>query len=419
MLRDNGVIGDVLPILRAKNFYLDAHQKIFSAITALYDRGHPVDLVVLAERLKDEKFIEDVGGYGHLGELWNAAPTAANAEYYAAIVRDKARLRALVRVGQQIAADALDQAAPAEELVEQAEAAVFAIAEDRSTSRTVTMQEMIRAAKQRIDDRHARRSEDSLGTGFIDLDRILAGFHPGELVYVAARPSIGKTALGLAIAHHVAVEEQKPVFFVSAEQSSIELGERLLVAQAQVDSHHVRRGMCTREECERLVEAGDDLSGGRLFVEDGTNQTTIQIAARARRLKRQHGIALAIVDYVQLIEPDGNGREPRHEQVARISRRLKHLARELHVPVVALAQLNRAAEDRARPRISDLRESGSLEQDADTVMLLQRPDEPRDGDPTYLVQVIVAKQRNGPIGEATLVYRRRFMRFENYMPGDD
>ncbi|MBY0527880.1 MAG: replicative DNA helicase [Gemmataceae bacterium] len=421
MLRDNGVIGDVLQILSSEpsNFYLDAHQKVYTGIVGLYERGHPIDLVTLAEALKEQKHIEDIGGYAYLAELWDAAPTAANAEYYARIVRDKALVRHLIHASTEILRDAYDQSMPADDLLEGAERKILDIAQMGIVGQTITLQDALKEAYDRIDTRTTRdnMSISGLATGFLDLDEITAGLQNSELVIIAARPSVGKTAISLNIARHIAVEEKAPIFFVSLEQSRIELAERLLCCQARVDSHKLRKGNLSSGDMDKLIEAGDQLRQAKLFIDDTPGQGMLRIAANARRLKLRHDIRGVVIDYLQLIEPD-NRRDNRQEQVAQISRRLKFLARELKVPVVALAQLNRGLEDRQghEPRLSDLRESGSIEQDADTVMLLHRPDfEPGQND--AVLEVIVAKQRNGPTGKVTLTYLKQFMRFENFTVG--
>jgi replicative DNA helicase len=418
MLRDNVVIGDILQIVRPENLYFDAHQKIFQSITALYERGHPVDLVMLAEELKSRKHIEDIGGYGYLGELWDAAPTAANAEYYAKIVRDKAIIRHLIHASNEILRDAYDQAMPAEDLLEGAERKVLDIAEMGITGQTFTLAQAISEAYDRIDTRQQpdQTSISGLPTGFVDLDGMTAGLQNSELIILAARPSHGKTALALNIARHVAVEEGHPVFFVSLEQSRIELAERLLCSQAKVDSHKLRKGHLSSEDNRKLIDAAGYLRPSKLFIDDTAGQGMLRIAANARRLKLREKIRLVVIDYLQLIEPD-NRRDSRQEQVAHISRRLKFLARELQIPVLALAQVNRSSEDRQdhRPRLADLRESGSIEQDADTVMLLHRPEMYEPGQYEGVLEVLVAKQRNGPTGEIKLTFLKQFMRFENYV----
>jgi replicative DNA helicase len=420
MLRDNGVIGDVIQILRPENFYSDHHIKIYQGVVALYDRGHPVDLVTLAEHLKEQKQVEDIGGYAYLAKLWDAAPTAANAEYYARIVRDKALVRHLIHASTEVLRDAYDQALPADELLEQAERKILDIAQMGITGQTHTLQEALAEAYDRLDSRGQRdhMSISGLPTGYRDLDEKTAGLQNSELIIIAARPSVGKTALCLNLARHMAVEESLPIFFVSLEQSRIELAERLLCMQARVDSHKLRKGYLSSEDMQKLIEAGGVLRNAKLFIDDTPGQGMLRIAANARRLKLRHGIRAVMIDYLQLIEPD-NRRDSRQEQVAQISRRLKFLARELQVPVVALAQVNRASEDRQehKPRLADLRESGALEQDADTVMLLHRPEMYEPGQHEGVVEVIIAKQRNGPTGEVTLTFLKQYMRFEDYAPG--
>ncbi len=418
MLRDNPVIGDVLQIIRPDNFYLDAHQKICQAIITLYDRGNPVDLMLLADELNNRKQIEEIGGYGYLGQLWEAAPTAANAEYYARIVRDKAIVRHLIHSSNEVLRDAYDQAMPADELLESAERKILDIAEMGITGQTFTLAQALTEAYDRIDTRQQndQTSISGLPTGFIDLDEKTAGLQNSELIIMAARPSHGKTALAMNIARYVAVEDNQPVFVVSLEQSRIELAERLLCCQARVDSHKLRKGHLGSEDMQKLIEAGGTLRNAPLFIDDTPGQGMLRIAANARRLKLREKIKLVVIDYLQLIEPD-NRRDNRQEQVANISRRLKFLARELQIPVMALAQVNRSSEDRTdhKPRLADLRESGSIEQDADTVMLLHRPEMYEAGQHEGVLEIHIAKQRNGPTGEISLTFLKQYMRFENFV----
>ncbi|MCE9529911.1 MAG: replicative DNA helicase [Planctomycetes bacterium] len=420
MLRDNQVINEVVQIVREDNFYFDAHRKIFRTMTELNNLGKPSDLIILAESLKSQGFIEDIGGYSYLAELWEAAPTAANAEYYAHIVREKGIIRNLIHTSTEILRDAYDQIQPADELLARAEREVLDISEKGFTGATSTLQQAINEAYARLDARKKGGGVDSgVPTGFVDLDVLTAGMQNNELIILAARPSVGKTAFALNIVRHVVVEEKIPVFFVSLEQARIELAERLLVAQARVDSSKLRKATLNSEEMQRILEAGGIMHKAKLFIDDSPSQSMMRIAANARRLKLREGIRMVVIDYLQLIDPE-NRRDPRQEQVAQISRRLKFLARDLKMPVIALAQVNRTSEDRQdnTPRLSDLRESGSIEQDADTVFMLHRKPivENEAGHTDYNIQdieVIVAKQRNGPTGEVTLAYRKDFMRFEN------
>jgi replicative DNA helicase len=422
VLRDNAVINDLLNIIRPENFYFDAHQKIFQAIIDLYNDGKPVDLPILFETLKSRKQVEDVGGIVYIGELWDAAPTAANAEYYARIVRDKAVVRNLIHANTELLRDAYDGVMSADELLGMAERKVLEIAEQGTVGVTKTLEDAMHEAFDRID---AKARGDLTGTGiptgFVDLDNLTAGLHNNELIIIAARPSVGKTAYALNVVRHVVVEEKLPAFFVSLEMAKVELAERLLCCQSRVDAHRVRKGQLNSDDIQKLIAAQDSLRGNardgfvKLFIDDAPQQTMLRIAANARRLKLRHGLRLVVIDYLQLIEPESR-KDPRQEQVAQISRRLKFLARELQIPVIALAQVNRGSEDRQdhTPRLSDLRESGSIEQDADTVMMLHRPARFDKSQDDNILEIHLAKQRNGPVGQITLTYLKQYMRYENY-----
>ncbi len=417
MLRDNRVIPDVVQILRSEDFYVFAHQKIYEAMTDLnINQGKPADAVTLAEYLKANEQIQDIG-YAYFIELWDAAPSAANAVYYAEIVKQKAIVRNLIHACNEVQKDAFDQVMPASELLDAAERKIFEIAEMGVAGNTVELRTALFEAYDRINMRTGKDHQEVNGipTGFIDLDSLTAGFQNSELIVIAARPSVGKTSFALNILRHVGVEEKMPAFFVSLEQARTELAERLLCCHAKVDSHRLRKGHLPSEEIGRLHSAGEVLSQANLFIDDSPGQNMLRIAANARRLKMRNGIRLVVIDYLQLIDPD-NRKDSRQEQVATISRRLKILARELKIPVVALAQVNRSSEDRQdhRPRLADLRESGAIEQDADTVLLLHRPELHEPGQKEGIVEVIVGKQRNGPTGEVTLVYLKQYMRFENF-----
>jgi replicative DNA helicase len=423
VLRDNHTLDDVLQIIRPENFYFDAHQKIFQAVTDLRTENQPVDLVLLHDRLRKNKQLEDVGGAAYLAELWESVPTGANAEYHAKLVRDTAMIRSLIHTGNEILRDAYDRTESADELVAQAERKVLEIARAGLIGETKTLNEVVKEAFNRIDARVGKENLAISGipTGYVDLDNITAGLQNSELVIIAARPSVGKTAFALNLTRHVIIEEKLPVLFVSLEMARIELAERLLACEARVDSHKIRKGHLSSDDIQKLMDAGDVLRRARLYIDDTPARSMLQIAATARRLMKKEekngGLKLIVIDYLQLIEPE-NRRDPRQEQVAQISRRLKILARDLKIPVVALAQVNRASEDRQdhTPRLSDLRESGSIEQDADTVMILHRPgrfggEEKEDN----ILEVHVAKQRNGPTGEITLTYLKQYMRYENYI----
>jgi replicative DNA helicase len=415
MLRDNGVIDEVVLILRKEHFYADAHQTVFDGIVALYHSGRPSDLVTMGNLLRDQNQIDNIGGYAYLGELWDASPTAANAKHYAEIVLEKYLAREAMRLGGEVVQDA-SQGRPTQELLREANEQILKLAEEGTAGQVKPLSEGLRLACDEIDQWHASSQEGitGLATGFVDLDELTCGLRKSELIVLAARPSIGKTALALNMTRHIAVEQNLPLFFASLEQSQTELAHRLLCCQGRVDGRHVRAGCLNREEKVRLPEAREILDRAKVFVDDQASQDMLRICANARLLKQRHDIAAIFLDYLQLVSPE-NRRAPRQEQVAATTRRLKVLARELAIPVVALSQLNRKPEERAddRPMLSDLRESGAIEQDADTVLLLYHQG---DDATTAAVRtgVIVAKQRSGPTGEITLVFSKSLMRFENY-----
>jgi replicative DNA helicase len=413
LLRDGAVIADVVRLLREDDFRVDAHRRVWSAIIALWDEGKPVDPAGLADLLHRRGWVHDVGGYAFLGQLWEEVPTGGHGLYHAERVQAASILRRLEAAGYQIVQWAENPEGPADQVLEAAERLVFDIAVIGQAGSALSLEEIVREAGAHIDALSARdRPLSGLSTGFRDLDEVLAGLQDSELIVLAARPSVGKTALGVGIARNVLLEERRSVFFASLEQSRVELALRLMCAEAGVDGQRLRRGLLTSLEVERLRDAADTLRRLPLHIDDCSQQSMLRIAANARRLQSRGGLGLVVVDYLQLIDPD-NRREPRQEQVAGISRRLKHLARELKVPVLALAQLNRGVEDRAgqRPRLSDLRESGAIEADADVVLLLHRPVD------SSTIEVLVAKQRNGPTGEVCLAFRKECMRYEDFAAG--
>jgi replicative DNA helicase len=409
-LRDNSTIDDVTPLIAAEDFYADAHRRIFAAILALHAESKPADLVTLADELRRRGDAADVGGCPVLGELWDACPAPGNAAYHAGIVRCKAVLRRLALAGEHIAQEAYAPTGTADDAVEMAEREVFAIAEAALGGEATTADRLVDELYDYVDACHSEGGNSGcVPTGFLDLDTKTGGLHAGALVLLAARPSVGKTALGVGIAQRL-VLAGRPVFFASLEQTRRELVERMACSMARVDSHKLRKGLLDPDALTRLRQAGDQIRRAPLVVDDAARQGVLRIAAAARRMKRRRGLAAVVIDYLQLIEPSDR-RAQRYEQVGDISRRLKAMAKELAVPVVALCQLNRASEDRAggRPRLADLRESGSLEMDADTVILMHRPEEN-----SSVIELDVAKQRNGPRGTVRLGYLPQWTRFEDY-----
>jgi replicative DNA helicase len=424
MIRENRCIGDVVLILKPEDFYHDAHQKIFKLIVQAWDKAKPVDLQLLADRLYQTNQLEDCGGYPYIADLFDCAPTSANVEHYAREVRNRALQRRLLVAGQEIVTDAYSPAGEVDEMIERAEKQILAVADSGTENSVVSLKEAIQGAMERLDDRHAQLSSGipirGVPSGFVDLDELTCGFQNGELIVIAARPSVGKTAYAVNILHHCGVNMGLPTLFVSLEQSKHEIAERFIVLHSRVDSDKIRKCRLSSDDMQKIVDAGDAMNKSPVRIDDVSCQSMMRIAATARRMKARNGLAIVLIDYLQLIEPDDR-RAPRQEQVSTTSRRLKHLARELNVPVIALAQLNRQAETSAdkRPKLSHLRESGAIEQDADVVMLLHRPEEEEAANGnTQTIEVDVAKQRNGPTDKIVLNFRRPIMRFENYGHGE-
>ncbi len=414
------VCDDVALITRADDFYDIAHQKLFGHLLHMHEEGGRIDSTLLVERLKSAGELELVGGIAAIADLMESVPTAAHAAYYAKIVREKATLRNLIHTSTEILHDAYDDTSDPREMLARAEQKIFAILDSQTNSRVASISDILHAAMDRIDAR--MKQEHAIGgieTGLTDFDQLTGGLHNSELIILAARPSMGKTALALNIAEHVSMQKQVGTLFVSLEMSSIELADRMLCSLAEVNGKRLRNGTISNDDRRRIVEKAVELNQAPLFVDDSPSRTMTEIAAAARRLKRKNGLGLIVIDYLQLIEPD-NSKDSRQEQVARIARRLKGLAREMSVPVLCLAQLNRQAEvsKENRPRLSHLRESGAIEQDADVVMFVHREEyyQTNDEDRERLsgqAEIIVAKQRNGPIGDVKLQWKKDFTRFTN------
>lgn len=428
-----GVLGSILLmpdvcdeltlVLRADDFYDDAHRKLYHHIVQMIDAGKKIDPTLLVDQLKTANDYELIGGSGYLAKLANSVPNAAHALYYAEIVRSKATFRKLIEAGTSILRDAYDGACEAKDLISQAEQRVFRIQDDRSSQTADSIGELLTRSMERIDARlRGVHTDGGVDTFFTKYDEMCGGLHNGELVILAARPSMGKTAFALNVAENVSLQGNVPVLFVSLEMSGIELADRLLCSVARVNGHRLRNGTISQEDRQRLVKKTIEISHAPLFVDDSPSRTVSEIAAVARRIKqREKRLGLIVIDYLQLIEPD-NPKDPRQEQVAKIARRLKGLAREQEVPVLCLAQLNRQAEDSKdhRPRLSHLRESGAIEQDADVVMFVHREEYYHRGDEAAQysgqAEIIVAKQRNGPVGEIELTWEKDFTRFQDKAP---
>jgi replicative DNA helicase len=423
MLRDNHWIADaVTTIEHPELFHADANQKVYRAIVDLWDSGKPADLTTVAALLEQRGQAADVG-YPYLGELWDDAPSGHNIEHYARLVRDKAISRKVLHTAVELQGDAADGLMPADELLEKAEREILAIGELGVEGDSRHVADVMREVSDRIDQR-ASGGDCGIPTGYLDLDRLLCGLRDGEVTLIAARTSVGKTAFALGIARHLAVDLSLPVLFVSLEQSAEELGERLLCLETGIDSHKLKSGSLTDDEVHRLIAGKSQINEAPLFIDEQTARGMTRIAANTRRHKARKGIKALFLDYVQLVTPE-NKKDPRQEQVASISRRLKHIARELQIPVIALAQLNRESEKRTdrKPRLSDLRESDALAHDADVVILLSpaeaedKQDETAVRQPCIEIIVDVAKHRNGPTGTVRMIFRRACMRFEHVAIG--
>ncbi len=418
------VCDDVALILRPDDFYDDANRKLFEHMLAMHDAGRKIDITLLVERLKTAGDFETVGGAAYLAKIYQSVPNAAHATYYANIVQEKSTFRSLINVSTEILRDAYEEAGEGKELLSQAEQKIFAILDNRSHSSVADIRDILHEAMDRIDARmKGEHTAGGVDTLFSDLDSLTGGLHNSELIILAARPSMGKTALAMNIAENVSMKANVATLFVSLEMSAIELADRMLCSVARVDGHRLRNGTLSHDDRRRLVEKAGQLSQAPLYVDDSPSRTMTEIAAAARRIRRREkkGLGLIVIDYLQLVEPD-NPKDPRQEQVAKIARRLKGLAREMKVPVLCLAQLNRQAEDSKDhvPRLSHLRESGAIEQDADVVMFVHREEYYRRGDDKQDVagqaEIIVAKQRNGPVGDIKLIWRKEFTRFEDKAP---
>jgi replicative DNA helicase len=422
MLLDNATAPEVMAVLTAEDYYRDAHQVLYREIAALADLGTPFDAILLIERLKAKGSHERVGGDDGVIEILNGVPHAANAKYHAAIVREKSIKRRLIAAANEILRDCYADADTAEATLTQAERLVYAIGETANGSESLHVSEFLDEAMARLE----RRREGECGgvaTGFADLDEITDGLPNSGLCVLAARPGHGKSALALNVAEHAALEGGTATLFVSLEMSGVELAERLMVSRARIDGHSVRTGArLNPRDRDALDRAYTESREARLWIDDAPYRTTSQIAALARRARHRHGIGLVVIDYIQLIEPDPEDRRSsRQEQVAKTSRRLKTLAKELGCPVLALSQLNREAEKREdhTPRMSDLRESGAIEQDADLVIFIHRPECHDPEDRPGLAEVILGKQRNGRTGIINLTFSGPSVRFENFAPAPE
>ena len=423
MLVDKEVYPLVVTHLRSDSFYLDSHQKIFKALIDLYDQNCPLDLVTLTEHLTKIQQLDAVGGASALAALLQSVPTSAHIEEYVKIVREKAVLRNLIHASTEIISRCYNPSEEVEQLLDTAEQRIFDVVQNQSRAETVySFKELVRQSMEAIDRAYQKKGAlTGIPTGFSDFDEKTSGLQPSDMIVIAARPSMGKTAFALNIAEHVAVKEKQPVAVFSLEMSREQLVQRMLCSNARVDLHHVRRGFLSQKDWPQLVNSANLLSESPIYIDDTPGISVTELRAKARRFKAAYDIRLVVVDYLQLMQISSGRIDGRQQEISEISRSLKGLARELNVPVIVLSQLNRAAENRPdnRPRLSDLRESGAIEQDADTVVLLVRKEYYNPEDCPGEADIIVAKQRNGPTGEMKLTFISECTRFENYSPREE
>jgi replicative DNA helicase len=421
MMMDTDAIMRAAELLDDTMFYREGHRRIYRAMVAIVERGAVVDALTLADELDRRGELAASGGKDYLAFLVDAVPTSANIEYHARIVREKAMARRLIETATSIVEEAFEGKIASGELMDDAEHRILQLSQQRGSADFVRVKELLWPAIERIEElqKHGQ-TITGVPTGFSDLDELTSGFQPSDLVIVAARPSMGKTSLVLNIAEHVAIERETPVAFFSLEMSKESLVQRLLTSEARIDAQRLRRAMLRDDDYTRLARAAGILGPAPLYIDDTASITLLEMRSKARRLKVDVGVGLIIVDYLQLIS--GPSAENRQQEISTISRSLKALAKELSVPVVALSQLSRAPEQRTgenkRPQLSDLRESGAIEQDADLVLFIYRPEVyegPKDKDGNSLegqAELIIGKQRNGPTGVVNLYFHKTYTRFE-------
>jgi len=418
ILLDNDALNRVLEIVGMGDFYSEAHRKIFSAILDLYERNEPSDLITLSSILRDKGHLDGVGGEVYLASLVDGVPSAANIAYYSKIVKEKAILRGLIGAATDILSKSYNAGSDIDAVLDEAEHAVFEISENKIKPAFSPIKEIVKDTFENIEKLYAKKTLiTGISTGFQKVDEYTSGLQNSDLIIVAGRPSMGKTAFAINIAQHVAIEDKVPVAIFSLEMSKEQLALRMLSSDGKVDSQKIRRGFVGEMDWPKLVAAAGRLSEAPIFIDDTPAISVLEIKAKARRLKAESGLDLIVLDYLQLMR----GRDtsaPREQEISEISRSLKALAKELDVPVVALSQLNRQVESRTdrRPQLADLRESGAIEQDADVIMFIYRDEvynKSEDNPEKGKAEIIIGKQRNGPVGTAHVSFLKEFTSFEN------
>lgn len=422
MLLNPDAVGQVTEVLQAgafEAFYVPAHQYIFNAIVGLYGKAKPIDAITLQDQLERDGTLEDAGGLPYITDLTGAVPTSANAQYYTQIVLDNSILRRVISECSNVIGEAYDSPEDVNLLLDSAESAIFKIAEQRQANPITKVADLLEESIKRIELQMKSGSGiTGVATGFSKLDEMTSGFQPSDMIVLAARPSVGKTAFALNIASHAAIQNNQNVLLFSLEMSKEQLVQRLICMEGRIDSSRLRSGFLAHHEYAKIQGAADTLSRAKIFIDDTANITLLELRSKVRKHKAQHGCDMVIIDYLQLMSGGGRS-ENRQNEIAEISRSIKGLAREISAPVVALSQLSREADnDGASPKLSHLRESGAIEQDADVVLMLSRPAaHESEGGLPGLINLNVAKQRNGPTGAADLIFDKNIQRFKNLVDG--
>lgn len=424
LLSPNECMGECIEKFKSGTevFYDLRHQTIFSTLVEMFDSREAIDVITLQQRLKNKQLLEEVGGIAYLAALPDTVPSAANLSYYLDIVQEKFLLRRMIQTCTEVVGRVYDYEGEVDALMDEVERDILRISESRVQSQTTTIKELVKKAINTIEDFHQRQGVlTGVGTGFTDLDKMTSGLHGGEMVVIAARPSMGKTSLAMNIAEYVSIEQRLPVGVFSLEMTSESLVLRMLCSRSRVNLRNVREGFLAERDFPKLTGAAGKLANAPLFIDDSSALSILQLRAKARRMSQQYGIKLFVVDYLQLLHSTARRAENRQQEIADISSGIKSLAKELNVPVIVLSQLNRELEreKNRKPRLSDLRESGAIEQDADVVGLLYTPssdDEDSAGSAeqdAVPVNLLIAKQRNGPTGDVNLTFLKSYTRFES------
>ncbi len=418
---DTAAIAKISDILQAEDFYREAHRLIFRAAMSLFEHGEAIDFITVTDALRRDEALERAGGISYVTSLANGIPTAANVVYHAKIVQEKSLLRRVIHAATEIAAMGYDESEEVEKVLDQAEQKILEVSSRKTGQDFQPIKEIIFSTLARIDEMHAAKGGiTGISTGFVNLDKITGGLQRSDLILIAARPSMGKTAFVLNVAQHMATRDKKSVAIFSLEMPGEQLAMRMLCAEGLLDSQRFRTGDMNSDDWKKLVDAADRLSGSPIIIDDTANISAIELRNKARRISKEHGLDCIIIDYLQLMDGGAHSRiDNRQQQISDISRSLKALARELRVPVIALSQLSRGPETRTsrRPMLSDLRESGSLEQDADLVAFLYRDDYYNpESEKKNITELIIAKHRNGPTDTVELYFHKNYTRFTDYTP---